>query len=314
LLQEEADDIIKRASECEDFAKRGFVSTDHFKIGAGGNACGNTGPACHCAYFASKKVDRGVALPHPDGAECCGHIHSHGCKECEQLPEFRLRLDMLIAKVKALGGSTGQPTAEPQPTTDDPTVDTFPIVQPQPTTDQPTADTFPIVQPQPTTDQPTADTFPTAEPQPTTDQPTADTFPIVQPQPTTDQPTADTFPIVQPQPTTDQPTADTFPIVQPQPTTDQPTADTFPTVKPAEPSYIDKLLPILQYRAELFTQYVGHKARLCHEDARRAFNEQRCRENPDTMMVVADFAMKWLPYKYRETMNEWFGKKGKFFQ
>jgi hypothetical protein len=28
-------------------------------------------------------------------------------------------------------------------------------------------------------------------------------------------------------------------------------------------------------------------------------------------MFVADFAMKWLPYKYRETMNEWFGKKGK---
>jgi hypothetical protein len=37
---------------------------------------------------------------------------------------------------------------------------------------------------------------------------------------------------------------------------------------------------------------------------------ERSKQDPSLILIVADFAMKWLPYKYRESMQEWFGKKG----
>ena len=74
-----------------------------------------------------------------------------------------------------------------------------------------------------------------------------------------------------------------------------------------------KFLNQIQYEIDLFNKYVGHKVRLCHEDARRTRNEERCIEDSSLIMVQADFAMKWLPFKYRESMNDWFGKKGTSF-
>jgi hypothetical protein len=74
--------------------------------------------------------------------------------------------------------------------------------------------------------------------------------------------------------------------------------------------YVDSFIEQLRYQRELFIQYIGHKARLCHEDKRRAGLEKRCMEDPSLCIVTADYSMKWLPFKYREKMTDWFGKKG----
>jgi len=69
---------------------------------------------------------------------------------------------------------------------------------------------------------------------------------------------------------------------------------------------IDAFKCVLQHQHDNFHHYIGHKIRLCHEAARRAHLEARCRADAKLFLIVADYAMKWLPKEYRETRNHEF--------
>jgi hypothetical protein len=53
-----------------------------------------------------------------------------------------------------------------------------------------------------------------------------------------------------------------------------------------------------------------HNARLTHEEKADNKIEDYLKNNPNCVKLVADFAMKVLSTKYRESMSDWFGKKG----
>ena len=74
--------------------------------------------------------------------------------------------------------------------------------------------------------------------------------------------------------------------------------------------YCSEEIQRFDYLASNYWHYIGHQYRLIHEDYRRKFQEEECKNDPSRIMVVADFAMKFLPLRYRESMSEWFGKKG----
>ena len=58
------------------------------------------------------------------------------------------------------------------------------------------------------------------------------------------------------------------------------------------------------------TQYKKHVLRAVHQE--RAKTEIMERLSEKRAMVIFDFAMKFLPKKYREAQADFFGKKGKY--
>jgi hypothetical protein len=73
-------------------------------------------------------------------------------------------------------------------------------------------------------------------------------------------------------------------------------------------------LEFLRYQAATYRHYIGHKIRLKNESLRIARLEEECKIDHKKVIIVADFAMKWLPAEYRETMNAFFGGKGKLIK
>jgi hypothetical protein len=73
---------------------------------------------------------------------------------------------------------------------------------------------------------------------------------------------------------------------------------------------LQKQLRNLTWYKDRYNHYIGHQARLCHENAKRKDDLQRLILDPTLIMMTIDLAMKFLSLRYREAMNDWFGKKG----
>ena len=66
----------------------------------------------------------------------------------------------------------------------------------------------------------------------------------------------------------------------------------------------------LNYHLRRFRHYLAHQARLCNEAAMDAEIESLLKADHSRVWMDMDFAMRLLSAKYRESMTEWFGKKG----
>jgi hypothetical protein len=73
---------------------------------------------------------------------------------------------------------------------------------------------------------------------------------------------------------------------------------------------LQKQLRNLTWYKDRYNHYIGHQARLCHENAKRKDDLQRLILDPTLIIMTIDLAMKFLSLRYREAMNDWFGKKG----
>ena len=76
------------------------------------------------------------------------------------------------------------------------------------------------------------------------------------------------------------------------------------------PAELQDLLDCVQYHKCRYVFYYGHQARLCHEATTKEVIEEWLKADRSRVAIGCDFAMKVLSVKYRETMAEWFGKKG----
>ena len=54
--------------------------------------------------------------------------------------------------------------------------------------------------------------------------------------------------------------------------------------------------------------YKKHLVRAIHQDRAKAAVMENL--SPETALIIFDFAMKFLPVKYREAQKDFFGKKG----
>jgi hypothetical protein len=75
---------------------------------------------------------------------------------------------------------------------------------------------------------------------------------------------------------------------------------------------VDDIRQRLRYRLEqniqLIIEWKKHLLRTVHQDAARKYVLDQLDET--SVFLVADWAMKWLPTRYREPMREFFGKRG----
>ena len=69
-----------------------------------------------------------------------------------------------------------------------------------------------------------------------------------------------------------------------------------------------RLLYRLEHNTQLITDWKKHLLRTVHQDVARKHTLDVLDET--SLFIVADWAMKWLPTRYREAQRDFFGKRG----
>ena len=70
----------------------------------------------------------------------------------------------------------------------------------------------------------------------------------------------------------------------------------------------ERLLHRLQFHAKTIRDWKSHQLRVVHQDhARTALLKQM---DAETVFIYIDWAMKWLPMRYREAQRDFFAKRG----
>lgn len=99
-IQDKVDRVLEGLKAIEEsLANRHmFRSEEHFC-----KAVNNSGPACHCRYYAFGRIDPVEMLPGEDDRVkmSCGHYHRGGCVLCDQIDSFLALLDDLGANATA---------------------------------------------------------------------------------------------------------------------------------------------------------------------------------------------------------------------
>ena len=70
----------------------------------------------------------------------------------------------------------------------------------------------------------------------------------------------------------------------------------------------NRLLYRVNYCVQMITEWKKHLLRTIHQDAAR----KKVLDSLDdsSILLIADWAMKWLPTRYRESQRDFFGKRG----
>lgn len=106
LLQRRMYKCISDLAEVNLFVKNkseGLWSNNHFGAGACGNANANSGPICHCSFFAFGRRDPSAPPANDELTSACGHKHTGTCVECSKMmATSKSILDVCLRAIQCL--------------------------------------------------------------------------------------------------------------------------------------------------------------------------------------------------------------------